>query len=46
MKVKELFEKMQDLIDKGCEDYDVETMYKNCSHISEIDRENKTVTLS
>ena len=46
MTINELYEKCSELRDKGCGEFDVETLYKNISTVKSIDRECKRVTFA
>lgn len=46
MTVREYKEELDNLIAKGCADYEVYTLYKNCSYCKEVDSEEKIVTFA
>lgn len=46
MTVQQMKEKLERLIAKGYGEYTVYTMYKNCTYIDDIDKENESVTFA
>ena len=46
MTVTELRDKCNELIEKSCGDYEVYTLFKNCTRCREIDRASETVTFA
>ena len=46
MTVQEYKEELDRLIAKGYADYEVYTLYKNCSYCKEVDGEDKSITFA
>ena len=46
MTIQEFKEKLDKLIAKGYADYELYTLYKNCSYCKDVDDEDKIVTFA